>query len=166
MKLYGSPALIKITQYHGISLKERFLKYVQKTDSCWWWRGGINQKGYGMFNVQGKPRLAPRIAWGIFKGEVPAGIFVCHKCDRPLCVNPEHLFLGDQMDNMKDMISKGRARKRSLYGEQHWCHKLSDSQVKEIIKSKDPGIELAFKFGVSTTTISDIRNRRIWKHLS
>lgn len=171
MKLYGSPAIVKVTQYHGLSLKERFLKRVKKTSSCWLWLGATNGKGYGMISIydeetkQSRGKLAPRVSWKIFKGEIPEGLFVCHSCDNPACVNPDHLFLGDQMANLKDMIAKGRAIKRGMKGEEHPAHILTKEQVKEIRESKETGIELAFKYSVSTTTISDIRNRRIWKHL-
>ncbi len=168
MKLYGSPAIVKIIQYHGLTLKERFLKHVQKTESCWLWISATNGKGYGMISIyneetkQSRGRLAPRVSWEIFKGDIPKRLFVLHECDNPACVNPDHLFLGNQMDNLKDMIAKGRAKKRGLRGEEHNQHILTEIQVKEIRDSQEKGVDLANRYGVVPTTISDIRKGKSW----
>jgi len=77
---------------------------------CWVWIAGINDKGYGRFKLDGKLFLAHRAAYTIYVGEIPQGINVCHKCDVPECVNPDHLFLGTQKDNIQDSKSKGRHR--------------------------------------------------------
>lgn len=91
---------------------ERFLVKVEKIPfhSCWEWGAGKYKRGYGLFVLKRKNRPAHRISWIIHKGQIPNGLFVCHKCDNPGCVNPSHLFLGTQTDNMKDMHSKKRHR--------------------------------------------------------
>jgi hypothetical protein len=75
---------------------------------CWPWGGGAS-KGYGAFYVDGRTQLAHRISYQIFVGPIPKGMVVCHDCDRPDCVNPHHLFVGTQQDNVSDMRAKGRA---------------------------------------------------------
>ena len=81
---------------------------------CWMWTGGANDKGYGLYRTRTKtnlPRTVHRLAWIFHKGEIPHGLYVCHKCDVRCCVNPNHLFLGTQRDNLRDMVRKGRGRK-------------------------------------------------------
>ena len=99
------------------SIEERLWKKVIKTDSCWIFNGATNGRRYGIiFNKDTKkPVRVHRISWEIHFGSIPIGMYVCHKCDNPLCVNPKHLFLGTQLDNMRDMIAKGRGRKLAKY---------------------------------------------------
>lgn len=78
---------------------------------CWLWMGGHTQTGYGIVSASPNTwRIAHRLAWELTFGEIPKGLFVCHKCDNPPCVRPDHLFLGTANDNMQDKIVKGRAR--------------------------------------------------------
>jgi hypothetical protein len=94
-------------------MRVRFWGRVKKTpDGCWIWMGAKrNKKGYGTFcePITGKQIYAHRFSWEWHNGAIPMGVFVLHKCDNPACVNPDHLKLGDAMDNNHDSISKGRA---------------------------------------------------------
>lgn len=161
----GSPIELKNIQYHGLSVADRLMKRVAKSDGCWLWNGGVNPTGYGMINVEGKPRLTHRVSWTVHNGPIPDGMFVLHRCDTPLCVRPDHLFLGDQEANMADMVAKGRHNPGHVIGAAVGTSKLTDVQVRSIRLSKLPGVFLAGKYGVSTTTISDIRRRKIWRHI-
>lgn len=139
-----------------------FWSFVDRSaEGCWEWQGQIlSVNNYGRYrrkNPYGTER-AHRIAWMIANGPIPKGMYVCHKCDNPPCVNPSHLFLGTQADNMQDMHLKGRGHA----GESHANAKLSDEEV-EIIRSNPLGVtqrELASKFGVSESLVSQIINNR------
>jgi hypothetical protein len=93
-------------------IQERFWLFVKKTEACWLWTGSVNGKGYGQIS-QHKRGLRPlqshRFSWTLHFGAIPKGMRVLHRCDNPTCVRPDHLFLGTDMDNTKDMISKGRS---------------------------------------------------------
>lgn len=90
-------------------LPERFWSKVEKTDACWLWRGGVKPNGYGRFVIGHSTQVyAHRFAWELTNGAVADGLFVCHHCDTPLCVRPDHLFLGTHTENMRDMLAKGR----------------------------------------------------------
>jgi len=112
----------------------KFERYFVKAggDNCWIWNGGVfsKDKPYAKFYHRGKLVKASRYAYRLYKGRIPKGLDVLHKCDNPLCVNPNHLFLGTQLDNMRDMIRKGR--KRVVVGEAHPNAKLTDEDVAEI----------------------------------
>jgi hypothetical protein len=87
----------------------RFWAYVNKTDTCWLWAGPtFRSSGYGRFNINREHLAAHRVAWELTNGPIPAGLFACHHCDVRQCVRPDHLFLGTQADNVRDMFVKGR----------------------------------------------------------
>lgn len=95
-------------------LTERFMKHVITGPGCWQWKASTNGAGYGMIYPgppakSGTKHLAHRVAWQIFRGPIPEGAHVLHRCDNPECTNPEHLFLGSHRDNMLDKHAKGRA---------------------------------------------------------
>lgn len=138
--------------------KCRFMAYIEKTDSCWLWKGSKSKRGYGKFCFQENiSSVASRVAYEIFKGPIKDKMFVCHLCDVPLCVNPEHLWVGNHIENMIDMIEKGR---------QH--SKLFPLDVIKLRTLWNEGIsnaKLCEMFNITSGTVSNIIHRRIWKHI-
>lgn len=148
---------------------DRFMLKVKKTDSCWLWTANKNKIGYGYFwmKVANRQLLAHRVSYELFVGSIPCGLLVCHKCDNPSCVNPNHLFIGTHLDNMNDMFNKNRQSTcKSRAGIQNGRARLSEDDVIQIRIIKNlKNIEIAAKFGVSPVTIEQIKNRRLWKHI-
>jgi hypothetical protein len=134
---------------------------------CLEWQYGRSPKGYGQFYYGAKGHLAHRVAWLVFKGEVPAGLEICHACDQTWCVNIEHLFVATHSENMRDMYTKGRDV--SLFGEDHGLAKLTEDQVLEIYRMVVSGRytqrEIGRQFGVTQSTVSLIKHERMWTHL-
>ena len=131
--------------------------------NCWIWIGGQEGK-HSIFHVNGRNIGAHRASWIINKGPIPDGMNVCHKCDNPPCVRPNHLFLGDDADNQHDCIEKGR----KAHGEQVGNSILTDQIVREIRTLRMNGItevSVAAKFGVDTSTVNAVVHRRNWKHV-
>jgi hypothetical protein len=145
-------------------IDKRFWQYVNKTGDCWLWIGAKKATGYGYTSLSGKGVRAHRASWEIHRGPIPDGLCVLHKCDNPPCVNPDHLFLGTQQDNMTDKYNKGRQNIPS--GQAHYNCKLSISDrqfIKEYPRThmKDgSGAKLAKMFGVAPSVISTIRNEK------
>jgi len=150
-------------------LKERFWSKVNKNtaNGCWEWTASLDRKGYGQITVKkGLLKRTHRVAWELIRGSIPEGQLVCHHCDNKKCVNPDHLFLGTQRDNVQDMDSKGRRVNTPHYGEQHGMAKLTNAQVKRIKEFLAVGIkrvELAKTFNIGYGTISHIAKGRQWK---
>jgi hypothetical protein len=147
--------------------RERFLAKVcpEPKDGCWLWRGQVRADGYGMVRFERKVHLAHRLAWTFFRGEIAPGLVVCHKCDVRACVNPEHLFLGTMMDNVRDMMEKGRSRQ----GENHRSAKLTAEQVRKIKTILAEGLlrvsDIAREYGVTHATIACIARGTSWRHV-
>jgi len=136
----------------------RFRKYyVKGKDDEWWnWTGGIYGKGYGQFRYCGDSYLSHIISWIIKNGHIPDDLLVLHKCDNRVCVNPNHLFLGSQHDNLIDMRDKNRGVQP--LGERHHNAKLSDSDILLIRQSNDSSYKLSRKLGVSQSHINAIKS--------
>lgn len=118
----------------GMSTEERFFHYVDKRPGgCWIWTASTFGEGrYGAFGIARKTICAHVYSYIIHKGPVPRGMFVCHTCDNPPCVNPDHLFLGTIQDNTKDMINKGRFRVAS--GDTHYKTKIKEADLPKIFE--------------------------------
>jgi len=156
--------------YKRISLEDRFWAKVNKKSSgtCWEWTATLNAKGYGLFGIEGRMRLAHRISWFLNSAKHPGALSVLHKCDNPRCVNPEHLFLGTQADNMKDMDKKGRRINPIVIGSKNPFSKLTEPSVRVIkrcLQIRVKGNFLAKLFRVGKTNISQISNNHTWKHV-
>jgi hypothetical protein len=138
---------------------------------CWEWMASVNTNGYGQFRINGTTEQAHRASWMIFRGPIPADgsaygtVNVLHRCDNSLCVNPEHLFLGNQSENAKDAVKKGRWGQRGVPGQFHGRAVLTDNAVRQIRASLDSVETLAQKHKVSGSTICHVRKRRTWKHI-
>lgn len=165
LRKHGDATKVVQKQYHGLTLEERFLRYVKKEPGCWKWLSYIDANGYGRLNYKGRPMLASRISYLLHFGDIPDGMAVCHKCDNPSCTNPDHLFLGTQADNVADMEQKGRARKRGKTGTDHHSAKLTDDSIRDIRGSGKSDAENAAKYGVSRATIHSIRLGKTWRHV-
>jgi hypothetical protein len=138
-------------------------------NGCWLWILGLsgNNKYGSATALSGKMVPAHRLSWEIFKGQIPIGMEVCHKCDIPPCVNPDHLFLGTHLDNMRDMVLKGR--KNPQRGEHQGGSKLKESDVLKIrekyISTDATFSDLSREFNISITNIMDVINGKSWTHL-
>ena len=143
------------------NLGDRFFSFIEKKSSgCWEWQGAKNPGGYGLFTLGKKFKLAHRLSWEFTYGFEPIGLVICHTCDNRACVNPEHLFLGDNKDNAKDKMKKGRHVQR--YGNS----KLTIENVKEIrrlwITGEYSHLKLAGMFGVKHSCIGRVINSNKW----
>ena len=136
---------------------------------CWEFQGSRDEKGYG--HIRGDavsaqhPRKvrAHRASYQAFVGDIPEGMFVCHKCDNPCCCNPEHLFLGTPRDNVRDMLSKGRSYDRRS---RRQAAKLNWETVGEIRRQAAHGmnyVELGHKYGVTSANIGCIVRNQTWR---
>lgn len=163
-------------------LTERFWPKINKSGPwlrndlgiCWEWTGYKDPHGYGRMSSQrGQPNLlAHRVSWEIHYGKIPKGLDCLHRCDNPSCTNPQHLFLGTHLDNMRDMDKKRRRKLNPARGEDVGGSKLSRRDVTDIrcrydraSYHKSNAEELSKEFGVSRALIIRIINRTVWTHV-
>lgn len=146
---------------HGDDTAARFWRKVAKTDDCWIWLGARNADGYGNVRVGSRTYKAHRLAWEMAYGPIPDGLYACHRCDRPACVRPDHLFLGDQWANIGDAARKGRMASGERNGHathpDSWPRQLTDADVAAIRAAYVPRRvsqqALAARYGVSRSMI-------------
>lgn len=161
----------------------RLIEEMRGTEGCWVWPLSTTRAGYGQLaRREGGVAVhyyAHRLAFEVSFGEIGDSLEVCHTCDNPSCFNPSHLFVGTHKENMQDSVKKGRNRVPvARYGVKHWSyrlpdrvprgervwnHKLSARDVVSIRESSDTGHDLAKKYGVSETVISNVRLGKSWK---
>lgn len=176
-----------------VERQARILRSIERSGDCWIWSGARNSRGYGSLSFAGKPWKAHRLAYVAFVGDIPDGFHVCHRCDNPSCVNPEHLFVGTASDNMRDMASKGRSGVVPLerhpmrvrpelrsYGDRNGMHthpearpsgtrngraKLTAEQVE--YARREAGFrsksDIARELGVNNTTIGRAVRGELWR---
>lgn len=147
---------------------ERFWSKVDTTGDCWIWTRHCSPQGYGKFMLRkGVLVGAHTVSYALARGAIAPGKVICHRCDNPPCVNPDHLFIGTQVDNALDMFAKGRAQRTR--GTARANALLNDDAVRHIRSvARYHGMirDLAAEFGVSTTTIRAVRAGRKWGHVA
>ena len=164
------------------SIYQKFIEKVSKTPNCWIWKGAMRggECEYGNIRFGKKRKLAHRLSWEIYYGKIPKGKLILHKCDNPRCVNPKHLFMGTQLDNVKDRVRKNRSaigKNHGFYlhpesiarGENASHTKLTTKQVLEIRRKYIPRkyglVKLAKEYGVTMGSIYPIIKRTNWTHI-
>ncbi len=150
----------------GAKLKSLVCRFLDKCDrpkrGCWEWTAYKDSEGYGRVTIGGgHSTYAHRLSWRLWRGEIPRGLCICHKCDNPGCVRPDHLFLGTPKDNVHDSITKQRHRLCAPRA------KLTTAQVQEIRALYSSGAEtqksLSHIFGVDRSTIGYIVRNKVWR---
>lgn len=135
--------------------------------ACWPWTGMIGKWGYGTINIRGKSWRAHRLAWHVHKGiPVPDQLFVCHHCDNPACVNPDHLFLDTHRGNMTNMRLKGRQHGSEMLGESNGQAKLDAEKVLQILKDQRTQKQIADEFGIHQSNVYLIKSGKGWNHVT
>ena len=161
----GTYKLLYADIYPMKDVKERIeaLSVKEPNSGCWLWEGSVHGKGYGHIWYNGSNRKAHRVSYEVYTGEIPSGMVVMHKCDNPSCVNPSHLSLGTNQDNMDDRNNKGRQAR----GETSGNAKLKADDVIFIRENfgKYTKHELVKMFGVTYPTICNVLAKRIWAHI-
>lgn len=162
----NKPKTKDLYQFNQDHLRDKLYSKTDRSspDQCWNWTGARSHKGYGQICIRPHLLLAHRISYHLHNGPIPDGMFVCHKCDNPSCVNPAHLFAGTAKDNSDDMVRKGR----HLFGERAADATLSDESVLEIRKRWSERLtqtKLAKEYGVSVPAIKAALYSGTWKHL-
>ena len=143
--------------------------YPDLATGCWNWTGSLNTCGYGQVKAGGENWTSHRASWTVFRGAIPEGLNVLHHCDNPKCCNPEHLYLGTHTDNMRDMIRRGRRKKKT--GPKFPIEKLTEDQIRQIQSSDEIGAHLAKKMGISKAVVYKYRKlvsgeiTRNWSHI-
>lgn len=144
------------------SLIDRFTKCHQRNvDGCTEWEGPYHKNGYGQLIYRGKRYFAHRLSYEFNNGPIGDGLYVCHRCDNPKCINPKHLYAGTPSENSRDMVIHNRSKR----GEKHWCAKLNWKDIEKIKRliGTETQKSVAFMFGVDPSLISQIHRGLIWK---
>lgn len=144
----------------------RFFEYVNKTETCWEWLGYLDGRGYARLSIGRTATLGHVLSYLLHNGPIPSGLHVCHSCDNPKCVNPNHLWLGTHQQNMEDRNKKGRCGNSGRHGEDVPTAKLSNEDVEEIRRCVKVGatqISMARRFKVTRGTINSLIKGRTWK---
>ncbi len=160
--------MVSASVFHPVT---RFMALVQLStisrSGCWLWAGAGKGNGYGNFNLEGHYVPAHRAAYLLFNGIIADDLDVCHRCDNRACVNPDHLFLGTRLENMRDCQAKGRIARGAKLGDRSGQNagaaKLTWDQVRAIRQSSEPAKVVAAQYGVTNDNINRIRRNETWK---
>jgi len=157
-----------------------FMRHVRpRTNGCWEWTAARSYQAYGISALDGRKQQAHRVSYQLFVGKIALGRLACHRCDHPWCVNPKHLFIGTQQDNMSDMKRKGRSATGSKHmsvvhpeslhrGEAQYKSKLTEHDVKVIRQLVSLGQscqQISDTFNINRQHIGRIKNRKAWRHI-
>lgn len=167
---------------------ERFERYVipEPMSGCYLWSGGQVPDGYGIFRWSTDTGIkAHRASWRLYRGEIPSGAHVLHRCDNRACVNPDHLFLGDNDANVADRVKKGRSAR--VCGPDNWNYrdgssrlrgklgvcrgervhgaKLNEAKVRAIRADRRSQSKIASDYGIAQTLVSQVKRRKVWAHV-
>jgi hypothetical protein len=149
-----------------LTLEERFWRKVRRDEhGCWEWLGAGRIGGYGHFNVGKRFVGAHRLAYELTYGPIPQGIVVCHRCDNPRCVRPDHLFVGSARDNMSDCRDKGRLGDKRRLGLNNGATRITPELASLIREARAAGMsrpQLAKRYGISIVTITQITSNKHW----
>ena len=155
------------------TFEDRFWQKVEKLgqDDCWLWSAAVDRHGYGRVGKGGKTTSAHRVSWELHTGSDASGKVIHHRCDNPRCVNPHHLSIGTQRDNLRDMRKKGRAAKppiNRLVGSKNGASKLTLTQIVEIreLAGVTPQRTVAKRYGISPGQVSRIQTGRRWPNVA
>jgi hypothetical protein len=144
----------------SVTDSERFWRRVDRSGACWLWLGSRHRQGHGYASLNGRVQYAHRVSWQLTHGPIPEGHVVCHKCDNPPCVNPDHLFVGTQGDNVRDARAKGRMTTETMRSA-----KLSTENVltvRDMLASGTTQSAVAAAMGVTRSCIGLIAQGRRW----
>lgn len=137
---------------------------IDPTTGCWLWQGTVTKHGYGQIRRGGRfegLESAHRASWRLYRGPIPDGLWVLHKCDTRACCNPDHLFLGTHADNTADMVAKGRSNR----GTKHGLSKLNDNAVLAIREDTRGPTKIAVDHGICRETVRRVKSRAAWAHV-
>lgn len=168
------PRLLDLTSDPDVL--DRFWSKVHKTEGCWLWTAATNGSGYGKFCLR-KPWTmdAHRVAYQIVYGPVGQAVVICHRCDVPSCVRPDHLFVGTHAINVQDMVTKGRhargaaLNRPSQVGQSNYMARLTDDDVRTIrarYEGGDKPTVIAKEFGIKYGTVWAITHGHRWRHVT
>lgn len=149
------------------AIVDKFWSHVQRGDGCWTWTKGRMTAGYGQLKIKGRQVGAHRVAWVLTNGPIADGLYVCHHCDNPICVRPDHLFVGTNSDNQKDAVKKGRNKiaAHRARGMSNHAAKITlemSARIIEMSRQGIPKMRIGRELGVSPRQILDVVQGKHW----